>query len=108
MIIWSGLGFLVPLIAFGFLLATQVALNALNGAGFYESHGWAKFLALTVAGIVVWLLGTYLHGRPAKTLVEKDTGKEVVFRKQHSLFFVPMRWWGLILPVAGLIFILKS
>ena len=79
MIIWSGLGFLVPVIAFGVLVATQLTLNSAKGAGFYETHGWAKLLGLVVAGAAVWLLGTYLHSRPAKTLVEKDTARKSYF-----------------------------
>ena len=45
LIIWRGLGFLVPLIGIAALLAPQSVI----GNGYYQSHGWPKF----VAGVVV-------------------------------------------------------
>jgi hypothetical protein len=29
----------------------------------------------------------------ARVLVEKESGKEVVIRPSHALFFVPLRFW---------------
>ncbi len=40
-IIWRGLGFLVPLIGIAGLLVTQSVV----GDAYYQAHGWPKFVA---------------------------------------------------------------
>jgi hypothetical protein len=52
LIIWRGLGFLVPLIGIGALLATQSVI----GNAYYDSHGWPKFVAGLVAGLLVFFI----------------------------------------------------
>jgi hypothetical protein len=64
LIIWRGLGFLVPLIGIGALLATQSVI----GNGYYQSHGWPKFVAGLVGGLLVLLAGYGLNkDRPSET-----------------------------------------
>lgn len=93
MIIWSGLGFLVAVIAFGCLVASEFAVESIfQDDQYYQTHGWPKLLALLVAGIIVWLLGRRLKGGEARN------------RAGHSLFFIPFEYWGPILIVLGFIF----
>jgi len=95
MIIWSGLGFLVVV----FVMVSGVFLYDPK-AGDTIDKPFAY--SLLVAGIASGILGYFLRRRPARTLVDKATGKEVVFRQSHSLFFVPMIYWGPILVACAL------
>ena len=107
MIIWSGLGFLVVVFAFGCSLAVNLVTNPFFGSNYYKTHSWPLALALVVAGALSWLVGNALNRRPAKVYIDKDTGKEVSFRSNHSLFFIKMHYWGPILVAlafASLIF----
>jgi hypothetical protein len=101
MIIWSGLGFLVFVIAFACSLVMAVFTNALFGDGYYTSHSWPLAVAMAIAGALTWLLGKALNRRKGKVMIEKETGREVVLRPNHSLFFVKVHYWGPILIALG-------
>jgi hypothetical protein len=87
MIIWSGLGFL-PIV---FLMIFGFGFSA-------ESNGpiTDKALAYTflLTGLASGALGWWLRKRPAQVVIDKATGKEIALRRSHSLFFVPMFYWG--------------
>jgi hypothetical protein len=87
MIIWSGLGFLpiIFLMVFGFGFASE-------NDGAMSDKALACIFFLT--GLASGALGWWLRTRPARVLVDKATGQEVVLRRRHSLFFVPMFYWG--------------
>lgn len=102
-IIWSGLGFLVAVIVFGFSFAFNLAFNAWN-PGYWEANRWPFGVSLLVSAVVCWLVGTCLRKRGAQTLIDQATGQETVIdRSDHRLFFIPMHLWGPILAVCGLI-----
>ena len=109
MIIWSGLGFLVAVIVFGCALAANLIANAMTGSGAYwDENRWTLGVALLVAAIACWFLGRYLRGREARTLVDKQTGEEVILKPSHALFFIPMEYWGPILGVVGLFLLVRD
>ena len=86
MIIWSGWGWLVAVLAFLCSLGTQVIVDAANHDDkFYDTHTWPLVVAMTVAGLICLILG--------KKLNQKSNG--------HRFFFVPMQHWGIILPILG-------
>lgn len=103
MIIWSGLGFLVPVITFGSCLAANLLFDAQFGAGFYSSHHWVIGLALIVGGVVSALVGFALKFRHDREVVDVQTGERfVVNRSDNSFFFIPMHWAGLVVATIGL------
>jgi hypothetical protein len=101
MIIWSGLGFLpvVFLVLFGLVLSTGS-----NGPISDSSLAYAFFLT----GISSGVLGWYLRKRPARILVDKATGKEIALRPSHSMFFIPMIYWGPIFIAMGLYMVIEA
>lgn len=101
MIIWSGLGFLVFVFVFTSSLLFQLITNYLLGKDYWEQHKWPLGLSLLVAAAASWYLGNFLGGRKSRVLIDKQTGKEVVLRNKHALFFIDMKWWGPILGVIG-------
>jgi hypothetical protein len=103
MIVWTGWGILVLVITFGFTLAGNFLTNSISGgAAYWDAHKWPVALALLPAAVVLWLLGQFLHNRNPRVLIDPKTGAQVVLRKSHALFFIPMHWWAPIL-VAGAI-----
>ncbi len=102
MIIWSGLGFLVVAIAFVCELVAQLLATQLTGnPDYYTMHGWVGGLGLFVAGGFCLLLGSYLNNSGGRVLTDPKTGETVVYRRRHSLFFIPMQWWGVLLVIGG-------
>ena len=89
MIIWKGAGFIVAVVAFLMLLVTEFSVEALfKDDKYYQRHGWPKLAAFFIAGWIVFFVGKYLNKKQGRVLIEKDTGKEVVLKSEHSLFFI--------------------
>lgn len=108
MIVWSRGGILAPVAAILSLVLTEYSVNVLfNDNLYYEIHGWPKFIALTIAGLLCFLLGRFLNKEP-KTYIDKLTGEEVVFKKNHSFFFINIKYWAFIFPILGLIYWITS
>ena len=102
MIIWSRLGFLVAVFVFGCSLIANLLINQLTGSGIYwEEHRWPFGVSLLVSGLLSWTLGSWLSNSKAKTLIDKETGEEIVVTPNHTFFFIKMHWWGIMLFAAG-------
>jgi hypothetical protein len=89
MIIWSGLGFLVPVVTFGACLLMNFLLDAKYGEGYYSAHHWAIGAALILGGLISCGVGLALRPRAPVT------------RSRHTFFFIPMHWAGLIIAGIG-------
>ena len=57
LVVWRGFGWLVPVIAFGMMVLTQLAIDTVYGHGFYTANAWPKTVALIVAGLSIGLPG---------------------------------------------------
>jgi hypothetical protein len=94
MIFWSGLGIL-PVV---FLIFFTFGFS--NHAGRPTDNEVAYTLLMT--GLASGALGWWLRKRPARIVIDKATGKEIALRPRHSLFFIPMFYWGPIFIAMGL------
>jgi hypothetical protein len=104
MIIWSGWGFLVAVIAFSASLVMEVVTEALVGDDrFYQARAWPLALALALSGVIIWKLGKYLHARGARVVIDRATGQELTIGGQHRFFFVPMHYWGPVLIALSMV-----
>ena len=103
-IIWSGKGFLVAVFTVGFSLIANLITNSITGSGVYwDAHKWPLAVSLFVSAVACWFVGRFFQNGKAQVLIDPKTGKEVVLRKSHTLFFIPIIWWAPILAVFGLI-----
>jgi hypothetical protein len=97
-VIWRGFGILVPIIVGFMFVLTQYLVNlALKNPDYYRWHYWPKALATLLAAIAVWYVGRYFNGRPGKVVIDNATGREIVRRKIHDLFFVRFEYWAFVL-----------
>ena len=104
MIIWTRLGILVALIAIACLIGGQYLTNTIfSDAQYYQTHSWPPLVALGVAGVVVWLVGSHLNSNSTRRVIDAETNQEMTLNDNHTFFFVPMQYWGFILPVLGII-----
>ena len=103
-IVWSGKGYLVAVLTFGSSLLGNLITNAATGdRSYWDGHRWPFATCLCVASVACWLVGLHLHGKGARLLIDPQTGEEVILRNSHTLFFIPVVWWGPILAVWGAI-----
>lgn len=108
MIIWSGLGFLIPVIAFGCLWLVLGVTDFALGADYKTGHDWLLGASLLLSGIVSWFLGRFLTARQGRVMIDKNTGEEVLVTPSNSLFFIKMQWWGPIFFFLGLVVIVRD
>ena len=106
MIIWSGLGFLVAVITFVCMLVTELAVEGASADDrYFQSHGWPQLVGMLFAALLVGLLARALRARQTETRIDAATGNKVtvVAGQNHTLFFVPIRYWPPILVVLGIL-----
>jgi hypothetical protein len=109
MIIWSGLGILVPIAAVFCLMTAYYLVVTVTGSDFYwDAHTWPYGGALLVSAVACWFVGQYFHKRKGKVLLDPATGKEVALKPSHTLFFIPIRWWGPILAIIAAVCFAKE
>jgi hypothetical protein len=112
MVIWRGLGIVVAIVAVLVLALTQYVINALFGDDrYYSTHEWPKLIGAFVAGCLALVIGGYLDDkseREAKVVIDKETGREVRLKSEHSLFFINVKYWGYIIFAIGIIFFLAK
>lgn len=108
--IWTRKGFLVPLITFIILLLTQLLFDAILGQGLYSISIWAAPFAIALSGVICGLLGLYLNKntKTKKVYIEKTTGKEVLLDRSHKFFFIKFEYWGIILIIIAIAFLLLN
>jgi hypothetical protein len=110
MIIWRGWGILAAVLLFGGLVAAQLVADAVGGKGTYAANTflYAGF-GLIVGGGLTFLFARWEQGRnPPRVLIDKETGQEVTLRNRSELFFVPMKYWGLLGIGAGVVAIIAG
>ena len=52
MLIWSRGGILAPIMAAFSLILTEYLVNISFSQNYYQDHGWPKFIALSIAGLL--------------------------------------------------------
>jgi len=93
MIIWKGFGILVPAIMFAaFVLAIPVS----DTLGKYS----LAISQLLAAG-AIWWTGRTLNGKPGRLLQDPQTGEMVELKSTHSLFFIKMEYWAVLVGLIG-------
>jgi hypothetical protein len=87
MVVWTGWGILAALIWVAGLGLTQIAVNALQGPGYYTANFWPKVVAGIVPAPFIWFVGRAMNGSPHSEARQKDGPR-------HTLFWVPMEYWS--------------
>lgn len=104
MIIWSGLGFLVAAVGFGALLFTEIISEKITGDDrFYQEHGWVILIGMLVAAVLTFGLHRLLRLQKGRVVIDKETGEEETLGGDHSLFFIPVKWWPIIFVILGVV-----
>lgn len=106
MLIWCGYGFFIPLLVFAILISLPLIIDPILGNHFSAENHWVTFLGLTFAGIILWFMGNALNA-PKDEYYSHKTGETLVLRDNHSLYFIKMEYWGVILPLIGLVYALS-
>lgn len=106
MIIWRGLGILNIVVV---VVVFAIVQGLLSVMGLAETESLLPLaLVSIVSGMIIWYLGKALNAKSGKVLVDPETGEQYRMGTQHSLFFIPMHYWGPLGLALGLYFIVAS
>lgn len=101
MIVWTGKGILIPVVAIVTLfLGIYLFPQSLEDYSFV--------LAAWLSGLFSWHFGKKWNGVVKQSLVDEKTGERFELKTNHSLFWVPMQYWGIILALLGIIILYQN
>ena len=105
LVIWSGRGFWVAVITAGCLVLSELLTeSAFYDGSYYQAHGWPKLAGFLVAAALVKYVIVPEEGSGARLTLNESTGKEIGQEPTNTLFFIPVKYWPIILVVLGVIF----
>ena len=98
-IVWRGLGILVPITMITCIASTHYLVDlAMKDPDYAKWNYWPKALGAVIAALAVWILGRRLNGRSIRTLRGHITPLEPQ-KKIHNMFGVDFEYWAF-LPLA--------
>ncbi|MDP4026898.1 hypothetical protein Q8W71_30360 [Methylobacterium sp. NEAU 140] len=106
MIIWSGWGMLSALIAAAGLFGSVLLDPALAHSGIPTPTG--VVLVWVAAAGFNWWLGTRLNNRPGRELLDPRIGQIVVLRGRHTLSWIPMQYYSVMMVLLGALAVLGA
>lgn len=81
---------------------TRVLVDPLiSGVGLPQQSGLV--LCWLVAAGVNWFVGTRPNGRSGWELIDAQTGQRIMLRRRHTLFWIPMQYYSVLLLLLGLL-----
>lgn len=96
MVVWRGWGILAILILLLVSVLVEFSVDAIFGSGFYKSAVWPLPLAFILAGVAVFFAGKQLNSKRGKILIDPETNQQVELKTTHTLFWIPMQYWGFV------------
>lgn len=99
MIIWKGWGILALIIPVAFSVLIGLGLEYFNGDGFYKNSSVAMPVAFVLAAGFVFWVGHLLAQKTGRVLIDPQSQEKIVLKEQHSMFWIPLRYWGIVLTV---------
>ncbi|WP_424000869.1 hypothetical protein [Maribacter sp. IgM3_T14_3] len=101
MIIWSGRGFLSVLV----LIATLFVCISIFPDGMRD---YGFIVSLFVAGIFSWLFGKKWNSKNERIVIDEQSGERLKIKNNHSLFWIPMQYWGVIFSVLAIVILFQN
>ena len=98
MIIYSGIGYLVPVFFIAPLVIAGSILNYGFGIDVLESSSWWPLHSMIILGaIVTFAVGALLNRNMLVETTFEKSGPVRVLRPRHTLYYIRIEYWGPIL-----------
>lgn len=100
MIVWTGRGFLIVIVLILSLFISLLTLpKDLSDYGF--------IISLFISALFSWFFGSKWNSNK-KILTDEKTGEKLILINKHSLFWIPMQYWGIILSLLGILILFQN
>lgn len=107
-IIWSRLGWLVPIIGLLGMMSIELTVDAIFGGDYYKENILYQNIAVVFAGGLVFIVGKYLNHSDRLVIRCKHTRELLEVKEKHEFFFIPFEWSGVLISLALLLIINNS
>ncbi len=103
-LVWQGLGLFAFAIPFLMVVVAYLGVYAIFGAETAARFGTATSgVAILISAGILWRMAKQLAARPGRDMIDKATGEEITLREHHTMFFVPLKYWGMLYGVLGVV-----
>jgi len=101
MIVWSGRGFL-SIIVLVITLFISVSIFST------ENSDYSFILTAFVTGLFSWYFGRKWNLKNERIVIDEKTGQRFKLKNSHTLFWIPMQYWGIIFSVIGIVILFQN
>ena len=101
MIVWSGRGFLSIIV----LLVTLFICVSIIST---ENADYGFIITAFVTGIFSWYFGKKWNTQNERIVIDEKTGQRLKIKNNHTLFWIPMQYWGIIFSAFGIIILFQN
>jgi len=98
MIFYTGLGWLVPLLFIAPFLVIGVLLNKLTGFDVLDRNASSLPLhtLIVMGALLTFIFGLFVNRKKIAEVTFEKSGSVTTYRTRHTLYAIPMQYWGLI------------
>jgi hypothetical protein len=101
MLVWSGRGFLSIIVLFVTLFLCVAVLPK-------ENADYGFVITAFVTALFSWFFGKKWNSKNERILVDEKTGERLSLKNNHSLFWIPLQYWGVIFGALGIIILFQN
>ncbi|MBB3696819.1 hypothetical protein KMW28_22745 [Flammeovirga yaeyamensis] len=101
MVVWSGKGILAILVLVASFIFSAFVLPDLKA-----DLGFG--ITFMITALFCWFMGKRWNQQEAQTFIDKTSGKEVVIKPNHTLFWINIQYWGPIFAVLSIYFLFQK
>lgn len=100
-VIWTGKGFLSPLVLIGTLFTSIWLLpDSLNDYSFV--------IAFFISAGFSFVFGKKWNNQLERIVTDDKTGEKLRIKSNHTLFWIPMQYWGIIFSILGIVILFQN
>jgi hypothetical protein len=100
LIVYRGLGYLVPVFFVAPLLIIGSLLHVWFDIYFLRSTSWLPLHSLMLLGaLLTFVVGRYANRKPGEEIIYEESGPVKRFFPRHTLYYIRMEYWAVIVLV---------
>ncbi|MFS7223384.1 hypothetical protein AB6859_02835 [Rahnella inusitata] len=103
MLVWSGVGFFIAVLISITYVFLKWIVDIIWQEGYFSAHLWATGATFILASILCCIFVYAIKQEKLLAYVAKMTDSQPMFEPErtHKFFFIPVRYWPLILFLVG-------
>jgi hypothetical protein len=98
MIVYSGLGWLVPILFITPFIVIGVFWNKTTGFDVLDrsAPSWPLHTLILLGALLTSGVGWWVNRKKLEVVTYEESGPVTTLKTRHTLYYIPMQYWGLI------------